>query len=133
MRARFALLMVITLALVVGCNRTKARLSKPPDIPETANWPALDALSLSREGMERLVRSVSQGHFAATREHLTSDRFRQVATAFAEQPIPEEFATPARQAAKANADKILQQLISDANKARQMPRLRKGRKPSLKH
>jgi len=100
--------MVITLALVVGCNRTKARLSKPPDILETANWPALDALSLSREGMERLVRSVSQGHFAATREHLTSDRFRQVATAFAEQPIPEEFATPARQAAKANADKILQ-------------------------
>jgi len=115
MRATLAVLMI--LALFVGCNRTKARLSKPPDFPETAHWPALDDLSMSRNGIEKLIRSVAIGSYPAVRGYLTSDEFRQMVANFENEPIPKKYATPEREAAKARAVEILRKLIADANGA----------------
>ena len=111
MRCLFAFWFLVAL---VGCDSPASRLSQPPDIPERAHWPALDGLTLQREGMEFLIRSVGYGEFSAARSHLTGEPFGQLVSAFAAEAIPGKYASAEREVLKSQAVESLYKLISAA-------------------
>ncbi len=111
MRCLFAFWFLVALA---GCDSPASRLSQPPDVPERAHWPALDGLTLQREGMEFLMRNVGYGEFPAARSHLTGEPFGQLVSAFEAEPIPGKYASAEREVLKSQVVESLQNLISAA-------------------
>lgn len=96
-RGLLGLLLLSSGMLLVGCGPDTSHLSKPT---ATVTWPALKALN-SQEVMMGIMMPAQMGDFKTVRKNVADPKIEQLVSAFESEAIPKEFASSARDAAKA--------------------------------
>jgi len=118
----------LSLLSFAGCGPggKAAEMSAPSKI---VTWPTLAALFEPERNMV-IVMSVQMGDLAGAKKAIADPKLKEAVDAFEKDPIPAEFASPARETAKGDVVKHYRELIEskgDIRKVVQELQLAKGK------
>jgi hypothetical protein len=105
---RYAAFMFLCAAALIGCNNGTAELSKKSEV---VTWPTLQALRSPEVGMG-IFRSAQMGDQATLKATLNDPKIEELVKKFEEEAIPRQFASKARDEAKAQVVTEYKLLIS---------------------
>ncbi len=99
----------LSLLCFVGCGPggKVAEMSAPPKV---VTWPTLATLFEPNLNMV-IVMSVQMGDLAGAKKAIADPKLKEAVDAFEKEPIPAEFASPARETAKADVVKHYRALM----------------------
>jgi hypothetical protein len=102
---------VLTSSLITGCGNSEVqKMSRPPWIPRTANWPALQTLVTPAEGRPGLERILTAEDSSGLNHLVNLPKFKEALDEFEKTPIPQEFTTADREVAKTEMVSTMREL-----------------------
>jgi hypothetical protein len=103
------LLLGFSLLNFVGCGPS-GKVAEMSVAPKVVTWPTLDTLMEPERNMF-IVMSVQTGDLAGAKKAASDPKLKEAVDAFEKDPVPAAFASPARDAAKADVVKHYRELI----------------------
>lgn len=119
---RHAVFGLMCAACLTGCGGVPSEMTKKNEV---VTWPALEALRAPEFGMG-IIRSTQTGDYATLKTTLSDPKTEEVVKKFEDEPIPKQFASKAREEAKADVVKEYKLLISGGKSGAPMPELKKS-------
>jgi hypothetical protein len=114
----FCYLPILGLVMLAGCGQQShiKELSRKTWIPKTASWAELQALWHTDNYQDYTLEKFERSQGFGAKQGLTSASFQERLKKFDETPIPAEYATPERDAAKKEMVAALKRAIDAANR-----------------
>ncbi len=118
---RYATSLLLCCVALIGCSNGTADLSKKSEV---VTWPALQALRSPEVGMG-IFRSAQMGDQATLKATLNDPKIEELVKKFEEEAIPRQFASKARDEAKAQVVSEYKLLISSGKSGAAFEELKK--------